>query len=304
MRQNPADMDCSKWIKQEPFSPTKRTFSEAFSPTPDQTDVHERSGDEVEQAPANGQLLPFIKKELKYTILNRRFAKGQDEIVLKDPPKPKVKQDLTAAEKERKSRRREQNRRAATKCRNKKKGQEDKLMTTFFIEQEKNETLTKQIDDLRSERARLKKFMEEHLNSSECTMSQRANSYTPPLSAHIPPGCHDQTAGSVTSPSLYGGDIFTFDKLCPVAPAPCPSYMDYTSGQTGGLPLPPCDTLPSLDGPIHVPITPPGDDIPHHGEFQWAESFSNITALLSRDFPEEIPVLNSDDLNNLAPPCI
>ncbi|XP_033735766.1 fos-related antigen 1-like isoform X2 [Pecten maximus] len=304
-------MDCPTWIKQEPFSPVKKTFPDACSPTPIGQDIQEGSGDDQLQKAASdalaaGQLLPLIKKELKYTILNRRFAKGEADIILKDPPKPKAKQDLTAADLERKSRRREQNRRAATKCRNKKKGLEDSLLTNFYKEQSKNETLTGNIKTLRSEKARLEKILEEHLVSRECALSQRSTSYTPPLSAQLPPICYDQNTGSATSPSLYGGDIFTFDvqsnnKVCPVVSDPCTSYISQTPGQTSGYPQPSPDTFTSVEGPIYVPITPPAEEPSHNREFNWAENFLNISELLSRDLPEEIPVLSSDDLNNLAP---
>ncbi|XP_060069036.1 uncharacterized protein LOC132549131 [Ylistrum balloti] len=307
--QNHAAMDCPTWIKQEPHSPLKKTFRDASSPFSTAPDIPV-GDDHLSPAPSepmtSGLLLPLIKDELRYTILNRRFAKGQADIVLKDPPKPKLKQELTAAELERKSRRREQNRRAATKCRIKKKGVEDSLITTFYKEQEKNTSLNDQINNLRSEKAMLEKVLEEHLSSRECTIPPlRDTSYTPPLSAQPPAVCCDSNAGSATSPSLYGGDMFTFDiesnKTNTMTSVPCPSFINQTPGQCSGYPQS-SDMFVRSQGPIHEPITPPAENTSYGREFDWAEDYLNITELLSGDLPPEIPVLNSDDLNNLPPP--
>ncbi|XP_021367607.1 uncharacterized protein LOC110459595 isoform X2 [Mizuhopecten yessoensis] len=308
---NHTDMDCSTWIKQEPLSPIKRSCSKASSSTTIGPDIPVEPGDDhfqqaASDALAAGKLLPLIKKELKYTILNRRFAQGQADIVLQDPPKPKVKQDLTAAELQRKSRRREQNRRAATKCRHKKKGVEESLITTFFKEQNKHDTLKDQIKSLMSQRDMLEKVLEGHSRSRVCALLPLPDtSYTPPLSAQLPPVFHDPNAGSATSPSLYGGDIFTFDvqsnnKPCTMTSASCTSFISQTPGQTSGYPQYSSNTFPSYEEPMSLPITPPADDTSH--EFGWAENFFNISELLNSELPLEIPVLNSDDLNNLEPP--
>lgn len=113
---------------------------------------------------------PFIKEELKQTILSRRHRIGLTEIVL-DDKKPTVKRGLTEEEVQKKLRRKEQNRRAAEKCRQKKKKINEKLMIEFDKEQQKNEIYQQEIELLRKEAADLQRILDEH----PCTMAKTPN---------------------------------------------------------------------------------------------------------------------------------
>lgn len=140
----------------------------------------------VEEAEKTKQLTPIIKEELRLSILNRRWKENKGDIEIEEK-KPVIKTELTPEEVKKKLRRRQQNKDAARRCRAKKKRMESTVITEFFTEQAKTKELQREITQLRSTLAELKRILDEHAFSCQLTQAQsppfnqQANFTFPPL---------------------------------------------------------------------------------------------------------------------------
>ncbi|XP_052275117.1 fos-related antigen 2-like isoform X2 [Dreissena polymorpha] len=147
-------------------------------------------------------LNPRVKQEVKSHVLSSRRKRGLSDIDIQEKM-PKVEQELTPYELDKKERRKAQNRRAAEKCRKKKQKENQEMAKCYDEEVIKNKMLQDENQRLRQEKEMLQKILEEHQ-----FMCQRAISPSP----NNTPGFENKTNFD-----------FTFVSCATGYPAPCQS---------------------------------------------------------------------------------
>ncbi|KAK7104731.1 uncharacterized protein [Littorina saxatilis] len=126
-------------------------------------------------------LKKLLKEELRMTIMAKRQARGEEELMVEfhEPES----HDLTASEVERKERRREQNRRAAQRCRRKKRQHQMSVLQNYEWIITHNQQLTTEVEQLRQQTSHLQTVLQAHRDACTCT---HAHSKTASLQALAP----------------------------------------------------------------------------------------------------------------------